>query len=202
MKKILFVMPLMAISLLASCGNNNPQKDEYTVTEQEMKDAFAMKDVEYLQFSITQEGEGYEEGLAIYEFTPTSYHHSNEWSDMYTEILVLKDGDNYSKYERHSKEEPFTPDTYKEGDFKTISEYVDEAFKKVREKEYSDFYYSEERKEYTTYSYTDIDVAVSLYQFLNKKLSKCIKISPILGKVVKENVTYTYDKIEPPSPTI
>ena len=54
MKKILFIMPLMAISLLASCGNNNPQKDEYTVTEQEMKDAIGFKGVEYVQSNIKQ----------------------------------------------------------------------------------------------------------------------------------------------------
>ncbi|MCQ2792534.1 MAG: hypothetical protein MJ208_03310 [Bacilli bacterium] len=201
MKKQIFLLSLLSLSLF-SCGNNNPEPqptDEYTVNEQEMKDAFAMKGVEYLQ--CVDIAEGLQPRNETYALTPTSYHFIQEREESYSETLVIKKGDQYYQYERESKDASLEPVTY-EGYFITPADLGNLIFSNWKNSEYKDFYYSAEKKEYLSYTTKGSKVLIGKFKFCDKKIISHFFYDGVRDNPLTENISFSYDKIEPPSPTI
>ncbi|MCQ2794948.1 MAG: hypothetical protein MJ214_01900 [Bacilli bacterium] len=113
MRKLgLLMMPLMAVSLLASCGNKDPEPepqptDEHVVNEQEFNNACSFKDITYLQLNYYDGGEK----LVVKEMSPKVYHYvsSSEEINSYSETYVGKNNDGtYDEYYRYSKTRLFS----------------------------------------------------------------------------------------------
>ncbi|MCQ2794825.1 MAG: hypothetical protein MJ214_01275 [Bacilli bacterium] len=175
-------------------------EDDFKVDEQEMKDAYAMKDVEYLQTTNVNFKSGVETYKVAMNFTPTSNHVIYK-SPSYYETLIIKDGENYHQYERSNEGNPFTPTEYT-GKFLTISEFAEDYFLKFKNIKYEDYYYNVAKKEYMAYLTQDSLMTVILSQFYNKQINKCAVSDYTSGNLTRHEFSFSYDKIEPPSPTI
>lgn len=193
MKKLRsLLMPIIALSLFESCNNVS-----YTVTEQEMYDAFAFKGVEYLQIKLA-ETDLHTDQL----FTPSSYHwiHENYELDYYTEYFVIKNGEKYRKYARNDKNKNFVEEEYNEGDFRTISEAAETILGYLKDFKYKDFKYQSNSKEYLIDHTSVGKLEHSAIRFVNKKVVYLDSWFDDEARASGSRYTVSYKKIEPPTP--
>lgn len=180
MKKILFIMPLMAMSLLA-CNKSNP----YKIDEENFFKSISYEGIEYLQCDGVDKN-----GPFIAMYSPSTYCYVDADRGGYTDYYIKKDGDSYIGFERgiygwkemaseDAKEKFRTPSTDKK--INTIHYFEEYEFS------YQDFEYQVETK---TYDYMDY----LSYKFKNKKL--------VHFKTSDDGWEFdlTYDEVEPESP--
>ena len=222
MKKLILIpITLTALSptiSLVGCGNPDkpepPEPESWEVTDQEMQDALALKQHEYVQISlssmttVTGNNDGY------MEFSPNCYYTKslNQVGDGNERFVFKEDGPSYKKYVREFE-------THQPGDWTGPTPSSSDEFVTVEEKgqsflasfytaivsEGSGFMLEKSKKCYFGSIYnsdhqTSLDV--ELY-FKDKQLTKIctwVEIDSQLTAVQK--YIFAYDKIDPVPPII
>lgn len=184
------ILSLLLVPFLTNC-NKGPS---YTVTPQEMYDALIMKGVTYLQMA---------DSANVYvAFTPISYHMIDEDGDYphHHEKIMIKDGTREEAYEKWNIGEDFETIDFIEEDFRKISDIVNGILAALVGKEYNDFIYDGNKKEYMIDTSDEYGTYHNAIRFLNKKVSYFDSWGSEYTRETAIRYTFTYEKIEPPSP--
>lgn len=212
MKRLSFIiMPMLALTLLASCGAN-----DYQVNEEGFTKALKFTDVKYMQTTAKIEVADPQAGTSLSydisgEFSPTVFHSIEvntykkgaEIYELYDEEFIVKNSDNtYDSYWRTSRDGEYSKKKTEAKYFKTPEQL--ELMTQLTENglTYKSFTFNKDKgnKYFSTpYKVGEVDI----YTVLSFNKGKLISCNEEDGQgVAVDSTTYAYEEKTPQIPQV